>query len=120
MTDVFNAIRIGFEWSQGLTLPEGMIEPGDDLRADFRYTPQDDNPIFSIASAGNDGIAIDGLEVELTVDETKTALITSPTARQEWIPVLMDMVRILADGDEEHLGWRLHIPAVLPVTRAEA
>lgn len=121
MSDVYNAIQIGFPWSQDLVLPEGAIEEGDGLRAELRYTPEDAEPIAAIASEGNDGITIEGLTVTLTLSAGRSALIARPATGKEYRIVLMDLVRILAGGGgEQHLGFRLRIPAVTPITRAAA
>jgi len=119
MSGVFNTIQIGFAWEQELTLAEGMIAAGDGLRADFRYAVDDDDPLFAIASAGN-GIVIEGLSVTLSLTPQRTAAIAPPEAGKEWRTVLCDLVRLPEGGGEEHLGFRLHIPAALPVTRASA
>lgn len=119
MAKVYNSILIGFEWAQDLTLAEGMIDPGDGLRAEFRYAPEDEAPIFSIASGG-DGILIDGNEVSLEAAADKTALILAPDARTGWRAIYMDLVKVPATDEEAHLGFRLRIPAVLPVTRPSA
>lgn len=119
MADVYNSILIGFEWAQDLTLAAGMIVVGDQLRADFRYKPEDAAPIFSIASAGGDGIVIASLEqISLVAAKAKTKNIAAPDPKIGWRPVVMDLVRISAGGVESHLGFRLTIPAELPITRA--
>jgi hypothetical protein len=117
--DVFNSIIIGFEWSQDLTLAVGMIDPGDTLRAEFRYAPEDVAPIFSISSPAS-GITISGNDVTLTVADEKTALVKAPRGSVGWRDVYMDLVKLTPNVGENHLGFRLKIPAILPVTRPAA
>lgn len=117
MADVFNSIRIGFEWAQDLTLPVGTLGAGDVLRAEFRYKPEDAAPIFTISSIGGGGIAIVGDSVSLVVSASKTKLIVAPDPAIGYRAVFTDLVRVPASGPEADLGFRLRIPAVLPVTR---
>jgi hypothetical protein len=114
---VFNTIMIGFPWAQDITLASGMIDPGDSLRADCRYEPDDAAPIFSLSSAPGDGIAINGLDVSLDISEIRSAALAAPDPGKEWRIVLLDLVKT-SGGVDTHLGFRLKVPAALSVTKA--
>lgn len=116
MAEVFNSIEIGFEWAQDIGLAAGLLEASDILRADFRYAPEDEEPIFSIASG--DGISVDGDTIRLVASGEKTGLVEAPLPKIGWRAIYMEIVRTPLDGVEDNLGFRLKIPAVLPVARA--
>jgi hypothetical protein len=117
MSDVYNAIEIGFEWAQDIDLSEGMIDPGDTLRAEFRYLAEDPEPIFAIASG--DGIDVENNLVSLVVNADRTAMLDAP-AKPGWGFVFTELVKTPESGPEAPLGFLLRIPFVLPITRAAA
>lgn len=120
MTEIFNSIIVGFEWAQDLTLAAGALDPGDALRADFKYDTRDVAPLFSLSSAPDGGITIDGQTVELVVPREKTAMIAIGPWSADWRMIYAELVKLPAEGPEEHLGWRMGVPAELPVTRSAA
>lgn len=73
-----NPIFIGFEWRQAFDFPDGFLEPGDNVRAEFRRYASDSNPIASIEVGA--GVEIDENRVFLTLTEDQTAGMTTDTS----------------------------------------
>lgn len=106
-----NPIYPGFEWAQAFDFPDGFLQPGDGVRAEFRRSPADTAALTSITNG--DGIQITGnrLFVSLTGDQTKQVAKCGARVVTNFV-----IVRSLVDIP---IGQIVSIPIVILPTRPQ-
>lgn len=108
MSTTGRALVAGYEWRQRFVSPVALFPSAATFAAQIRRTIADTDPLVTLTT-GNGGL--------VRVDDTTLEVIVSGEASSEWTagPVVFDVVR--SDGTAQHLGFRVTVPVVLPVTR---
>lgn len=112
MTVSGQAIAAGYEWRQRLKV---VVDPppfpsGCTLAAHVRARRGDALPKASLTTANGGLVRVSDTEIDIVLSPSQTGAMTN-------IPsVVMDVVRTDPDPDQ-HLGFSLTIPVVMPVTR---
>jgi hypothetical protein len=110
------AIQAGYDWSlkiafTGETSPE--FSEDATFAAHVRKTPESSELLASLTTANEGVVRLDDHTIVLTIAGTVSA---------NWLPnaaerkVFIDIVRTDEDPDV-HLGFRLQVPVVKPITR---
>lgn len=113
MTDIQqgSAIVAGYDWSATVTMTADAVPfpAGVELVAHVRRKVADAAILATLSTLAQTITRISDTAITLTIPGAASA---------EWKPgsVFLDLVRVDADPDI-HLGFRLEIPVVMPVTR---
>lgn len=108
------AINIGYRWTQRLQFAgsAAFFPSGCAITAHVRATPLNSQILATLTTA-NGGIArVSDVEIDISLTAAQTAAMKAGS-------VVVDFVRT-APSPTEHLGFRMTIPVVPPVTQGVA
>mgnify|MGYP001765371542 CR=1 FL=1 len=108
MSATGRALVAGYEWRQRFVSPVALFPSAATFTAQIRRTVADAEPLATLTT-GNGGV--------VRVDDTTLDVIVAGATSAGWTAgsVVFDVVR--SDGTAQHLGFRVTVPVVMPVTR---